>query len=234
MSDGLNLGERRELRRKARLAILAALRELGGSGRRQDVTSRAIAVGGFTPRELAEPAPEGKRGKFSRRVDYELSWTLTNLKREGLVENPSWGVWTLAGAAAKPAASAVAPVAVDRLSELRAMSYRDYLRTPEWRRTRAAALVRAGFACALDSAHTQNLEVHHRSYERLGAEAEADLTVLCEACHDLHHKVNGRPKRVRGERTRSVPPPTLPAAGHREAQRHRGPARRTLLQKLFG
>lgn len=229
MSVELELEERRELRRKARLAVLAALRSVGGEGKRAELLSRALLEGGFTERELAAPAPEKHRDKYSRHLDYELAWTFTNLKRDGLISNPRWGVWALAGAAAEPPTLMVEPATRDRLGELRAMPYREYLRTPEWRATRAAALARAGFACALDSSHTQNLEVHHRTYERLGQEIEADLTVLCEPCHDLHHKVNGRPKRERGARTRSVPPPNV-ARPHTSA-----PAERpSLLKRLLG
>lgn len=38
------------------------------------------------------------------------------------------------------------------------MPYPKYLRTPEWARTRADALHRAGHACALNVTHTQDLE----------------------------------------------------------------------------
>jgi 5-methylcytosine-specific restriction endonuclease McrA len=67
------------------------------------------------------------------------------------------------------------------------------LRSPEWRQTRAAALVRASYCRALDPNHTEDLEVHHRTYERRGAELASDLIVLCRPCHRLHHKANGRP-----------------------------------------
>jgi 5-methylcytosine-specific restriction endonuclease McrA len=75
------------------------------------------------------------------------------------------------------------------------MPYLQYLRTPEWQRTRAAALVRAGYACSLDITHTENLDVHHRTYEHRGAELTTDIVVLCRACHQLHHKEYGRPSR---------------------------------------
>ena len=32
-----------------------------------------------------------------------------------------------------------------------------------------------------------DLHVHHRTYERVGHEDPADLTVLCMWCHDLFH-----------------------------------------------
>jgi hypothetical protein len=125
----------------------------------------------------------------TRRSSTISSPALTGLRRDGLVENPSRGVWRLAGAAAEaPVAAGPAPVATERLAALRTMSYRRYLRTPEWRQTKAAALERAGHCCALDATHTEQLDVHHRTYERRGAELASDLTVLCRACHRLHHR----------------------------------------------
>lgn len=43
----------------------------------------------------------------------------------------------------------------------------------------------------LGSAQTvaAELDVHHRTYERLGQEQEYDLTVLCHRCHSLFHSV---------------------------------------------
>jgi restriction endonuclease Mrr len=176
--------------------MLDALRTLGGDARREAILERAQAAGGFTPRELAAQPPEAAAEKYARLVDHDLSWALTNLKRDGLVENPKWGIWRLTSAAHPPLEPSVdEPVAVERLAELRAMPYRLYLRTPEWRRTRAAALLRAGNACSLDVTHTELLEVHHRTYERLGAELVTDLVALCHSCHELHHAEHGRPRR---------------------------------------
>lgn len=205
----LDDNERKELRQKARAATLAALEAFGGRGRRDDIHAWAIANGGFTARELAAPAPEGAARKLA--VDHQLSWALTNLKRDGLVENPRWATWQLAGAALE-----VADAALDdspdpeRIAQLRAMPYAQYLRSPEWRRTRAAALLRAGHCCSLDVGHTDGLEVHHRTYERLGAELATDLVVLCRACHQLHHRQYGRPGRARRETTSPTTPPADP------------------------
>jgi restriction endonuclease Mrr len=176
------------------MAMLHALTALGDDSRREAILERALADGGFTLRELAAPPPEGAGEKYARLVDHDLSWALTNLKRDGLVENPKWGTWRLISAALAPSEAAVdEPVAAERLAELRAMPYSRYLRTPEWRRTRAAALLRAGNSCSLDVTHTDDLEVHHRTYEHLGAELVMDLVVLCHSCHRLHHKECGRP-----------------------------------------
>ncbi|HEY4099173.1 MAG TPA: hypothetical protein VGM33_26855 [Baekduia sp.] len=219
MIPELDDDERRCLRRKARAAVLEALGALGGAASRQALLSGALADGGFTARELTAAPPEAARGKYERLVDHQLAWALTGLRRDGLVDNPSRGEWRLAGAATEPPATAVdEPLPEDRLAELRALPYREYLRTAEWRRARAAALLRAGHSCSLDVTHTEDLEVHHRTYERLGAELAADLVVLCRACHRLHHRELGRPRRAH---------PT-PAPEHRTT-----PARPSLLLRLL-
>jgi 5-methylcytosine-specific restriction endonuclease McrA len=202
----LDSAECRTLRRKARTSTLEALGALGGEANRDAIRDWALAHGGFTARELAAPPPEAAGGKYRNAVRHQLSWTLTNLKREGLVENPKWSMWRLTAAGRPPVPSAVekGPDA-RRLAELRAMSHRRYLQTPEWRRTRAAALLRAGNSCSLDAAHTERLEVHHSTYARVGAELVTDLVVLCRSCHELHHKEFGRPRREQ-----SMDPPQSP------------------------
>ena len=196
MPDELDDEERRALRRKARAAVLEALETLESEAKRAALLERALALGGFTPRELDAVPPPAAAGQYGRLVDHNLSWALTNLKRDGLVDNPRRGVWRLVGAAVEAPESAAADGVTDaRLAELRTMPYRRYLRTAEWQRTRAAALHRAGYACTLDITHTDDLEVHHRTYERLGHELASDLTVLCNRCHDLHHEHMGLPRR---------------------------------------
>jgi hypothetical protein len=210
--------ERRRLRRKARAATLEALGALGGAASRPALLSRALADGDFTVRELAAAPPQAARGKYARLVDHQLAWALTGLRRDGLVDNPSRGEWRLAGAATEPPATAVnAPLPADRVAELRALPHREHLRTAEWRRARAAALLRAGHSCSLDVAHTDDLEVHHRTYERVGQELAADLIVLCRACHRLHHREYGRPRR----------------SGGSTSPRRATPARPSLLQRLL-
>lgn len=68
----------------------------------------------------------------------------------------------------------------------REMPYDEYLRTDHWRKTRNAALSRAGWACMRCPAQ-RTLEVHHKTYERLGEELSGDLEVLCATCHQGHH-----------------------------------------------
>lgn len=232
MDTGLDDEERRRLRLRARTATLEALRSLGGEARREDIRLRALADGGFTARELAATPPEKAGANYATLVDHQLAWALTNLKRDELVENPAWGMWRLAGAAIEmPLPAEATVVDAERLARLRTMPYREYLRTPEWRRTRAGALVRAGQACSLDVTHTEDLEVHHRTYERLGAELVGDLIVLCRPCHRLHHRANGRPGR-RQPASRSIAPPSPPVrSAGAAAQKPSTP--KSLLSRLF-
>ena len=76
-----------------------------------------------------------------------------------------------------------------RRAALAAMPYPDYLLTREWRRRRSAALRRAGFRCQVCNAAGPILDVHHRTYERRGAEDAGDLIVLCRLCHEKYHNV---------------------------------------------
>ena len=64
--------------------------------------------------------------------------------------------------------------------------YDKYLLSLEWQRRRKGAIERVGGRCQLCNS-ADKLQVHHRTYERLGAERDEDLTVLCESCHKLFH-----------------------------------------------
>jgi 5-methylcytosine-specific restriction endonuclease McrA len=74
------------------------------------------------------------------------------------------------------------------LAAVRAMPYRDYLRTDWWQRFRADALRRAGGRCQLCGGDGP-LEVHHNTYARLGCERPEDVICICCDCHDLFHDV---------------------------------------------
>jgi 5-methylcytosine-specific restriction endonuclease McrA len=67
------------------------------------------------------------------------------------------------------------------------MNYATYISSAKWRRSEArlGELQLAGFRCRTcnASAATDPLEVHHRTYERLGRELVGDLTALCRKCH---------------------------------------------------
>lgn len=70
------------------------------------------------------------------------------------------------------------------------MTYRKYIRSAAWRRSKArlSELEAAGHRCRLCNASATDgaaLQVHHRTYERLGRELPSDLTALCRECHDV-------------------------------------------------
>jgi hypothetical protein len=50
---------------------------------------------------------------------------------------------------------------------------------------------KAGFRCQVCNAYGVQLNVHHRTYERRGAEWDTDLIVLCHDCHEIFH-TNGK------------------------------------------
>ena len=95
--------------------------------------------------------------------------------------------------------------------------YLDYLESETWATVRAAALKRAGHRCEWVSewneivadhgdtvdteirteacAETEGLEVHHRSYDRLGHEKPGDLEVLCRHHHGIADRERRRARR---------------------------------------
>ena len=65
--------------------------------------------------------------------------------------------------------------------------YHDYLQTPRWAKVREQALARFDWRCA--ACHSSEyLNVHHRTYQRVGNEYLTDLTVLCRYCHQVLHE----------------------------------------------
>jgi len=75
-------------------------------------------------------------------------------------------------------------------------AYDDYLTSKHWYEVRDRALDRAGHRCQMCNS-ADRLHVHHRTYERLGREDDADVIVLCHRCHQLFHAPDesGRPTR---------------------------------------
>lgn len=73
------------------------------------------------------------------------------------------------------------------LARIFPVRYQDYLRSARWKRKARAARQRAGYLCQLCNKADWPLEVHHRTYERLGFELPGDLIALCGECHGRHH-----------------------------------------------
>lgn len=69
-------------------------------------------------------------------------------------------------------------------------NYQEYLKSPAWKTKREEKFKLVGRRCQVCN-RAYRLEVHHRTYERIGNEDLNDLTVLCSTCHHIFHK-NGR------------------------------------------
>jgi 5-methylcytosine-specific restriction endonuclease McrA len=74
---------------------------------------------------------------------------------------------------------------------LRALPYAEYLQSSWWRARRNDALRAASYRCQRCESK-RDLEVHHLTYERLGAELPGDLDVLCRGCHLGEHSLETR------------------------------------------
>lgn len=79
--------------------------------------------------------------------------------------------------------------------------YIAYLKSDHWRQIAAAAKSLAGHRCRVCNGGDR-LQVHHRSYERLGNELPGDVTVLCDTCHRMYHKSRRLPRRPGAARAR--------------------------------
>lgn len=66
--------------------------------------------------------------------------------------------------------------------------YTDYLKSPRWFAKREEIFNTRGRICEACKS-TKYLQVHHKTYDRLGNEDKSDLKVLCGRCHKGVHKL---------------------------------------------
>ena len=71
---------------------IKALQELGGSGSIEEINSKVYMIAEISDEILQ--IPHGEEGTDSE-VDYRLAWSRTYLKKFGLLENSSRGIWAL-------------------------------------------------------------------------------------------------------------------------------------------
>lgn len=70
------------------------------------------------------------------------------------------------------------------------MTYRDYLKTDHWQKIRQAKILKKrGNICRL-CAKKSAIDVHHRTYKKIGAERLKDLAPICRSCHTLIHSTH--------------------------------------------
>lgn len=68
--------------------------------------------------------------------------------------------------------------------------YAEYIQSEDWLRKREKVLARDKHRCTRCRG-IENLHVHHLTYDNLGHERLADLTTLCDLCHEVEHKAGG-------------------------------------------
>lgn len=75
------------------IPTLKALLELGGSGTIEEISTKVYEIEKFSDDVLQIPhGDDGGRNE----IDYRLAWSRTYLKKYGLLENSSRGIWALA------------------------------------------------------------------------------------------------------------------------------------------
>jgi restriction system protein len=80
--------------------LLRALKELGGSGTIEELNNKVIEIAGLSD-EQTEVLHKPEKGGGRTEVEYRLGWTRTYLKKYGLIDNSSRGVWALTPAGRK-------------------------------------------------------------------------------------------------------------------------------------
>lgn len=143
--------------------------------------------------EVTRETPENKIGKGTILMRCTGTQNEVVLARVPFVDNEA--VYTLLGPSTYEDRE-VDTEALEVLNDeesveaLKAMPYPAYLQSKHWQRQRREARSRANDHCQVCNSGVQ-LEVHHRTYDRLGCELPTDLFVLCYDCHDLFSK-NGK------------------------------------------
>jgi restriction system protein len=73
--------------------LLQALQNLGGSGTIEEITNEVITLLDLSDEQTELPHDSEKSSRTE--LEYRLAWTRTYLKKYGLLENSSRGVWAL-------------------------------------------------------------------------------------------------------------------------------------------
>lgn len=64
--------------------------------------------------------------------------------------------------------------------------YPDYLRSQEWLAKRQPVMERANGVCE-ECRMNEATDIHHKTYDRVGAEPPEDLSAVCRLCHNCLH-----------------------------------------------
>jgi restriction system protein len=70
---------------------ITALKSLGGSATNEELLAKVVSVMNLSPEVQAVQHTDGRQSK----VNYNLAWAKTYMKKAGLLDNSARGVWTL-------------------------------------------------------------------------------------------------------------------------------------------
>lgn len=70
------------------------------------------------------------------------------------------------------------------------MDYKEYICSKEWKRKRRELIAQSNGICEHTKSPAKRFQVHHKSYENLGHESEAELSVVSEKSHKQIHRRN--------------------------------------------
>ena len=70
------------------------------------------------------------------------------------------------------------------------MDYASYITSKKWQARRVSFFHTRGRRDCQACGATDDVQVHHRTYERLGRELDSDMTALCQRCHDAVHRLH--------------------------------------------
>jgi hypothetical protein len=75
--------------------------------------------------------------------------------------------------------------------------YMERINSFAWQGLRMRLLKERNYTCDRCKKRTQPLQLHHKTYERLGCERDDDLAVLCIPCHEIADKERAAEGRAR-------------------------------------
>lgn len=75
--------------------------------------------------------------------------------------------------------------------------YVEYVNSTAWFIRREAAIEKAEWKCQICGLYNDHLEVHHKTYARLGNERDEDLLVVCAECHKKKEQAKRKAKKSR-------------------------------------
>ena len=70
---------------------ITALKSLGGSATNEELLAKVVSIMNLSPEVQAVQHTDGRQS----RVNYNLAWAKTYMKKAGLLDNSARGVWTL-------------------------------------------------------------------------------------------------------------------------------------------